>query len=77
MELTDSDGDGLIDSRELELGTNIKIRDTYNLSAHADEYKDYADYADQELYCRWKQEGVEADDESKDWAFPGTQCCTH
>jgi hypothetical protein len=71
----DSDDDGLSDTRELEIGTDPNVKDTCNLSGFTEggaDYSGYADYADEELFCRWKQDG-NSGDESKDWAFPGMQ----
>lgn len=75
---TDSDRDGLSDTRELEIGTDPNVNDTCNLSSFTgggSNYSGYADYADQELFCRWKQDG-NSGDETKDWAFPGMQAFT-
>ena len=59
-------------AREAELGTRPNVRDTCGLSRYSPEYSIYASYADQELFCRWKQDGVMGD-VSKDWAWGGTQ----
>ena len=70
---TDTDGDGLSDAREDEIGTDPTVKDTCNLSSYTGaDYSVYVDYADQELFCRWKQEGI-LGDESKDWSIPGMQ----
>ena len=37
------------------------------------DYSGYARYADQELFCRWKQGFAPLGDVSKDWSFRGTQ----
>lgn len=72
---SDRDGDGLSNDREREIGTDVNKKDTCNLSAYKSggtSYKDYKDYADQELFCRWKQDGV-LGVESKDWSNTGKQ----
>jgi len=68
----DDDGDGLSNAREAELGTNPNKKDTCGLSNYKgleghDDYSEYAGYADQELFCRWKTIGVQGDN-SKDWS---------
>ena len=72
----DTDGDRLSDIREDEIGTNPDVRDTCGISrfnpGDGTDYSDYASYGDQELFCRWKQDGV-LGDASKDWAFGGAQ----
>jgi len=72
----DDDGDKLSNAREAELGTNPNVKDTcgislYTDSGHAD-YSGYASYADNELFCRCKQDGV-LGDAAKDWAAGGAQ----
>jgi hypothetical protein len=72
----DSDDDGLSDVRELEIGTDPNDKDTCNLSSFTGaDYSVYADYADEELFCRWKQDG-HSGDETMDWAFTGMQSFT-
>ena len=69
---SDSDGDGLSDDREEELKTNPNVKDTCGISLYCIEYSDYASYADQELFCRWKEIEVQGE-ASKDWALNGAQ----
>ena len=68
-------GDWLSDAREAELGTKPNVRDTCGISRYTlgdgTDYSGYARYADQELFCRWKQNGA-LGDASKDWSFGGT-----
>jgi hypothetical protein len=66
--LPDDDRDGLRNTREEELGTKINKKDTCGISGYHPWYSEYASYADQELYCRWKVIGVLGDN-SKDWSF--------
>ena len=71
----DSDRDRLSDAREMELGTKPNVKDTCGISRYTGDINDYilyASYADNELFCRWKQNGI-LGDVSKDWAFLGTQ----
>ena len=68
----DSDGDGLSDTREDEIGTKIDVKDTCGIANYAPEYSVYAKTGDQELFCRWKQKGI-LGDESKDWDSHGQQ----
>jgi len=42
-------------------------KDTCGISSFHPFYSEYASYADQELYCRWKQDGKLGND-SKDWS---------
>lgn len=77
--LPDDDGDGLSNAREAEISTDPSLSDTFGLSLYSDEganYSRYADYADQELYCRIKVE-EELGNVPDDWAFTGTQDYTH
>ena len=72
---SDDDGDGLSNAREVELGTKINQRDTCGLANYVSGeiiYSGYASYADQELFCRWKQDGI-LGDASKDWSLDGAQ----
>ena len=58
------------DEREAELGTKINQRDTCGLANYTGagiSYSGYAGYADQELFCRWKQDNVLGND-AKDWS---------
>ena len=72
----DPDWDGLSSDREAALGTNPNMKDTCGLSLFTDSghgsYSGYASYADQELFCRWKQDDI-LGDISKDWSAGGTQ----
>jgi hypothetical protein len=73
--MPDSDGDGLSDDREIEIGTDSTVKDTCNIASYTKDGANYSGYAsegDQELFCRLKQDGV-LGDESNDWAFPGMQ----
>ena len=73
--LPDKDKDRLSDEREIEIGTDPDKKDTCNLSGYnygGTSYKNYKSYADQELFCRWKQDGV-LGVESKDWSSTGKQ----
>lgn len=69
----DSDGDNLSNAREAELGTNPNVKDTCGLSRYAVDYGDYASYADEELFCRWKQGFAPRGNVSKDWSIVGAQ----
>ena len=65
-------GDGLINSREDEIGTRKDLLDTFSLADRVD--SNYSSYGDQELYCR-----IEASKEDAscyydhDWSYPGAQ----
>jgi len=49
-------------------------KDTCGITSYTEtDYSGYADYADNELFCRWKQNGV-LGIVSKDWAWLGAQC---
>ena len=66
----DSDGDYLSGTREAELGTNPNVKDTCGISLYTDgpiSYSIYTSYADQELFCRWREYNVQGND-SKDWS---------
>ena len=69
----DDDGDGLSNAREAELGTNPNQRDTCGLANFDPAYSVYAGYADQELFCRWKEIKAPKGDVSKDWSLYGAQ----
>ena len=60
-------------AREAELGTKTNVKDTCGISRYNSEYSKYANYADQELFCRWKQGGAPKGNVSKDWAISGAQ----
>jgi hypothetical protein len=71
--LVDSDGDDLPDEREMEIGTDLTDRDTCNLSKYVRaglSYSSYANHADNELFCRWKEWNAEANPEY-DWSVGG------
>jgi hypothetical protein len=71
----DSDNDGLNNIREAEIGTNPNVKDTCGLSSFMGggaNYSNYANYADEELFCRWQQDG-KLGDISKDWSAGGMQ----
>jgi hypothetical protein len=68
----DQDHDGLSDTREAEIGTNPLLADTCLIASYCAEYAEYAPEGDQELFCRWKQDGV-LGDETKDWSHTGKQ----
>ena len=52
----------------------IMKKDTCGITSYTEtDYSGYADYADNELFCRWKQNGV-LGIVSKDWAWLGAQC---
>jgi len=70
--LPDDDRDGLSNDREATLGTNPNVKDTCGIASHCVEYNDYANYADEELFCRVKQDGI-LGDASKDWSLNGVQ----
>jgi len=66
----DSDGDYLSDTREAQLGTKPNVKDTCGISLYTGglvNYSIYASYADQELFCRWREHDVQGDN-SKDWS---------
>ncbi|MCL1919724.1 MAG: hypothetical protein FWG50_01395 [Kiritimatiellaeota bacterium] len=69
----DRDGDGLSNAREAELGTKINRKDTCGLANFDPTYSKYADYADQELFCRWKEITAPKGNPSKDWSSGGAQ----
>ena len=65
---TDSDGDQLSDVREAEIGTNPNLKDTCGISRFSNgDYSIYKGYADQELFCRWKEIDIKGND-AKDWS---------
>ena len=73
----DDDGDGMSDVREGRFGTNPHLKDTCGLANYKGDdgkgdYSGYANEADQELFCRWKEDGIFGV-ASKDWACPGAQ----
>jgi len=51
------------------------VKDTCGISRYSPDYSSYASYADQELFCRWKQAGVRGV-ASKDWSILGAQSPT-
>ena len=59
--------------REAELKTNPNVKDTCGISRYRPWYSEYAGYADQELFCRWKQGEAPLGDVSKDWSISGAQ----
>ena len=69
----DDDWDWLSNTWEAELGTDPNKKDTYGLSSYdPPDYSVYANYADQELFCRRKEINVKGD-ASKDWSSGGVQ----
>jgi hypothetical protein len=70
----DSDGDRLSDKREAELGSDPNKRDTFGLvNFDPENYSSYKNYADHELFARWKQDESPKGDVSKDWSEGGAQ----
>ena len=65
-------GDGLIDDREDDIGTQKGVRDTFDLEHRVD--SEYKSYGDQELCCRIEASKVSAAKyHSQDWSYPGAQ----
>jgi hypothetical protein len=73
----DRDGDGLSNAREAEIGTKRRVKDTCGISrfnpGDGTDYSSYAGYADQELFCRWKQGLAPKGNVFKDWSIIGAQ----
>jgi len=70
----DSDWDWLSNDREAEFGTNPNVKDTCGLLNYDPDYNVlYSSYADQELFCRWKEIIAPKGNAAKDWALNGTQ----
>jgi len=49
------------------------MKDTCGLANFGPEYSKYASYADQELFCRWKEITAPKGNASKDWSAGGVQ----
>jgi hypothetical protein len=71
--VNDYDGDGLPNGREIEIGADPYIKDSFGFCDFDPGFPaTYTGYADNEVFCRLKEVAVRGDEES-DWAFWGAK----